>query len=285
MQCDEIGGTMKKIVSCSKAVATIENGNCLAIGGNVLHRSPMGLVREVARQKKQNLKLVKTAGAHDVDVLVRAGCVESVDAGFISYETEYGLATYYRKAAENGEIRANEHACYTVISALNAAKIGVPFMPVRGLMISDLIEVNSYFDKVCDPFSGQEITVVKAIIPDVAIIHVNACDEEGNAIIEGPKFDDVLMSRASKRIILSTEKIISKAQIRLNQENVAIPGFLVEAIVVMPRGSAPGDLPGKYDIEDKIIRNFLEEKDDISFDQYLDTYRVQDQGKGGGFSW
>ncbi len=119
----------------------------------------MGLVRELVRQQKTSLKVVKTAGAHDVDVLVRGGCVESVDAGFISYETEYGLATYYRKAVENGSVQANEHACYTVISAL-MLEIGVPYAG-SGLQISDLIEANPYFDKVTDPFSGEEITVVK----------------------------------------------------------------------------------------------------------------------------
>jgi glutaconate CoA-transferase subunit A len=276
---------MKKIISCSKAIETIKDGSWIAIGGNVLHRAPMGLVRELVRQRKTSLKVVKTAGAHDVDVLVRGGCVESVDAGFISYETEYGLATYYRKAVENGSVQANEHACYTVISALNAGKIGVPFMPVRGLQISDLIEANPYFDKVTDPFSGEEITVVKAIRPDVAIIHVNACDEEGNAIIEGPMFDDILMSRAAKRVILSAEKIISNAQIRLNQEKVSIPGFLVEAVVLMPKASAPGSLPGHYEVQDKVLREFLEKKDATSFEAYLDKYQGQDQGKGGGFSW
>ncbi|PKM66756.1 MAG: CoA transferase subunit A [Firmicutes bacterium HGW-Firmicutes-2] len=276
---------MKKIISCSKAIATILDGSYLAIGGNVLHRAPMALIREIARQKKRNLKLVKTAGAHDIDVLVRAKCVASVDAGFISYETEYGLATYYRKAVESGEIKANEHACYTVISALNAAKIGVPFMPCRGIMISDLVEANDYFEKIMDPFSDEEITVIKAIKPDVAIIHVNACDEDGNAIIEGPNFEDVLMSRASKRIILSTEKIISKAQVRLNPEKIVIPSFLVESVVVSPRGCAPGSLPGKYEVEDTVIRNFLEKKDDMMFEEYLEAYRIQDQGKGGVFAW
>ena len=271
-------GPMKKIISCSKAIETIGDGSWLAIGGNFLHRSPMGLVRELVRQQKVSLKLVKTAGAHDVDVLVRGGCVASVDAGFISYETEYGLGSYYRRAVENGLIQGNEHSCYTVICALNAAKIGVPFMPMRGLQISDIIEGSAYFDKVVDPMSGESITVVKAIRPDFAIIHVNACDEEGNAIIEGPKFNDVLMSRAAKHVILSTEKIISDAQIRLNQEKVSIPGFLVEMVVLMSKGSAPGSLPGRYKIQDKVLRDFSEEKDVTSFEAYLDKYQEQDQG-------
>ena len=93
----------------------------------------MAAVREMIRQGKRGLRLVKTAGGMDVDLLCRAGCVSTVDAGFISYESEFGLAQFYRKAVQQGEVIAHEHACYTVISALRAASYGIPFMPVRGL--------------------------------------------------------------------------------------------------------------------------------------------------------
>ena len=75
----------------------------------------------------------------DVDLLCLAGCVKSVDAGFISFESKYGLANHYCKAVQSGAVKANEHACYTVVSALRAAAYGIPFMPVHGLVNSDLI--------------------------------------------------------------------------------------------------------------------------------------------------
>src|SRR5690606_28472433 len=134
-------------------------------------------------QKKKALRLVKTAGAQDIDLLCAAGSVKSVDAGFVSYETEFGLAMHYRKAVEAGDVIGNEHACYTVICALRAAASGAPFMPVVGLTGSDLIKTNDYFKVIPDPFGGEPVTVVKAIIPDVAIIHVQVADEAGNAII------------------------------------------------------------------------------------------------------
>lgn len=271
---------MRKKVLMEEAIGSIQDGFSVAIGGNVLHRAPMALIRELVRQKKKGLKLIKTAGAHDVDVLVRGGCVASVDAGFISYETEYGLAKYYRKAVETGLIKANEHACYTVISALNAARIGVPFMPVKGLMISDLIEENDYFDKVVDPFSGESITVVKALVPDVAILHVHACDEEGNAIIEGPKFEDVLMSRAAKSVILSTEKILPKSQLQFKQDQIVIPGFLVKYIVEAPKGAAPGSMPHRYEVQDRVLKDFLLHSESKDFNAYIAQYARSDHRKG-----
>jgi glutaconate CoA-transferase subunit A len=234
------------------------------------------MVRELVRQGKKGLKVIKTAGAHDVDMLCAGKCVASVDAGFISYETEFGLAPFYRKAVQSGEVKGNEHACYTVMSALNAAKKNIPFMPVRGLMYGDLITHNDYFKVIKDPFEGEDITVVKAIKPDYAIIHVQECDEEGNAIIKGPKFDDILISKAAKNVIITTEKIISKSQVKLNFEKVAIPACLVSAIVKVKNGAKPCSCDGIYDIDKPMIKKFLSIKNGQELNDYLVQYEKND---------
>lgn len=274
---------MNKIRDIKTVVNNIKDHDTVAIGGNVLHRAPMSLVREIVRQKKKGLKLVKTAGAHDVDLLVRGKCVSSVDAGFVSYENEYGLASYFRKACQAGEVKMNEHACYTVMSALNAGRINAPFMPVYGLKYGDLIDANDYFSRVSDPFSGEEVTVVKAIVPDVAIIHVSACDEYGNCIIDGADFDDVLLVKAAKKVIVSTEKIISTNQIRLNQEMVSIPSVLVDYIVEIKNGAAPCSHGKLYDIDDKILRQFLTDTTEEGLDTYLRHYNNLDNRKVRGY--
>lgn len=276
---------MNQITNIQNAINIIEDGYTVAIGGNVLHRAPMALCREIVRQEKKQLKILKTAGAHDVDLLVRGGCVSTVDAGFISYETEYGLASYFRKACQAGSVKMNEHACYTMMSALNAARINAPFMPVYGLQAGDLIEANDYFAKINDPFTGQEVTVVKALVPDVAIIHVSMCDEDGNAIIDGPKFDDVLLAKASKRVILSTEKIVSKAQMKLRFEEVAIPGLLVDHIVQVKQGAAPCSHGKLYDIDKKQLELFISDTSDEGFDKYMNYYEKTDRKALVGQGW
>lgn len=267
---------MNKIMTLENAGNLIENGMTIAIGGNVLHRSPSAYVRELVRQQKKNLKIIKTAGAHDVDLLCLGKCVASVDAGFISYETEFGLAPFYRKAVQNGEIKANEHACYTVMSALNASKKNIPFMPVRGLMYGDLLTHNDYFKIIKDPFSGEDITIVKAINPDYAIIHVQECDIEGNAIIKGPRFDDILISKAAKKVILTTEKIISNTQVKLNFEKVSIPGLLVTAIVKVTNGAKPCSCDGLYDVDKQKIKQFLNIKSNNDQIDFLKQYEKDD---------
>ncbi|HNX64534.1 MAG TPA: CoA-transferase [Oscillospiraceae bacterium] len=267
---------MNKLMSLSQAAELIKDGYTVGIGGNVLHRAPMALIREIARQGRKNLHIVKTAGAMDVDLLCLAECAESVDAGFISYETEYSLAGHYRKAVQSGNVKGNEHACYTVISALRAAGAGIPFMPVKGLQISDLIEVNDYFTKIRDPFSGEEITVVKAIRPDVAIIHVQEADINGNARITGPKYDDILLSRAADKVIISAETIVPETKFSFSSDKADIPHFMTAAVVHAPKGAAPCSCPGKYDIDRSGLDDFKAIKDKDGLASYLVRYMSAD---------
>jgi glutaconate CoA-transferase subunit A len=244
-----------KLMSLQKAASLIPDNAILGIGGNVLHRVPMALIRELARQQKQGLHLVKTAGAMDIDLLCLAGCAKNVDAGFVGYEHEFGMAANYRRSVESGNVKANEHACYTIISALRGAVYGIPFMPVKGLVESDLIGANDYFCKIKDPFSGQFISAVKSIAPDVTILHCNEADELGNFRIEEPQFEDLLLARASKELIVSAERIVHP--LRYNgQIKASFPGFLVRAVVHAPKGAGPGSFPGLYDIDSPGIRAF-----------------------------
>jgi glutaconate CoA-transferase subunit A len=273
---------INKVITLEEAAKLVKDGDMVAFGGNVLHRAPMAFAREIIRQRKKSLKVVKTAGAHEVDILCAAGCVQSVDAGFISYETEYGLANHYRKAVQAGEVKGNEHACYTVISALRAAAYGVPFMPVKGLMYGDLLAYNDYFKVVQDPFSGEPITIVKALNPEIGVIHVQECDAKGNCRIYGPKFDDVLISRASKKLIVTTEQIVPESKMSMNAEMVDIPHFLVSAIVHVPNGAAPCSCSKKYDIDKPILNKFIAMKDKAGLEEYLKAYEAKDRKAMGG---
>lgn len=266
-----------KLMKLEDAVKLIEDEMTVSIGGNVLHRSPSAFIREMVRQKKKNLKIVKTAGAHDVDLLCAGQCAASVDAGFIGYETKFGLTPFYRKAVEEGRVKANEHACYTIICALRAAKSGVPFMPVKGLIYGDLLKYNDCFRVIKDPFTADDVTVVRAIKPDVAIIHVQECDKKGNAIIYGPKYDDELLSLSADKVIITTEKIVGSIKTQLASESVIIPYFLVNAVVVIPRGASPCSCATLYDIDEQSLNDFIRINSPDTLDNYLKKYKKSDR--------
>ncbi|WP_210366205.1 CoA transferase subunit A [Bacillus sp. REN3] len=267
---------MGKVMSLTDAAALLKDGDTVAFGGNVLHRAPMAFVREIARQGRKELKIVKTAGAHDIDLLCAMGSVSTVDAGFVSYETKFGLASHYRKAVQDGVVKGNEHACYTVICALRGAQMNVPFMPVKGLVAGELLDKNDYFMVVEDPFGGEPVTLVKTIVPDLAVIHVQECDANGNARIYGPKFEDVLISRAAKKVLITTEQIVPSSKMKLNAEYVDIPGFLVSAVVHAPKGASPTSCHRKYDIDEKALVSFLGLKNREEIKKYLSNYVSRD---------
>ena len=248
---------MSKLTGLCDAIQAIPERASLGLGGNTLNRAPMAAVMELARQKKQGLRLIKTAGGMDVDLLCLAGCVATVDAGFVSCETRYGLCRHYRKAVESGAVMANEHACYTVISALRAASYGIPFMPVRGLQITDLVAVNDYFAPVADPFTGETLYAVRALRPMVSILHAHVADEAGNALIEGPLYDDILLSRASETVIVTAERIVGPDYFTNREIKANIPHFLVSAVVHAPRGAWPNACYQAYGVGDEAVRSFL----------------------------
>jgi glutaconate CoA-transferase subunit A len=240
----------------AEVIATVPDGSRLALGGNTLHRAPAAAVHELIRQDRRGLELVKTAGAYDVDLLCGLGCAAVVSAGFVGYETVLGMAPMYRRAVESGAVEAREHACYTIIAGLRAASQGVPFMPLNGLQGSDLVALRG-FASVRDPYSDQQVAVVPAIVPDVALIHVHEADVEGNARIWGSTFEDTLMARAARRVILTAERIVDRAMLAAEPERTAIPGFLVEAVVEAPGGAWPTSCAGLYEYDEALLRELL----------------------------
>lgn len=259
-----------KRISLSEAIATIPDGSRLALGGNTLHRGPCAAVHEIVRQRKRALEIVKTAGAYDIDLLVATGCATAVTAGFVGFETVLGLAPGYRRAVEQGRVTVKEHACYSVIAGLRAAIQGVPFMPVAGLTGSDVPRVTG-FRTLADPYTGQEVVVVPALQPDVAILHVQEADPEGNARIWGTRFEDVLMAQAARRVILTAERIVDGAAFEAAPETVTIPGFLVEAVVEAPRGAWPCSCAGCYSYDEDYLRDYVAaSKDEQAFWRFVD---------------
>lgn len=274
--------TETKLQSLCEAVSKIEDGSVLGLGGNTLNRAPMAAVFELIRQQKKGLRLVKTAGGMDIDALCLGDCAESVDAGFVSLETEFSLAQNYRAAVQSGAVRGNEHACYTVISALRAASYGIPFMPVFGLKGTQLTEAYDYFAEVTDPFSGEKLNAVKAIRPDWVIIHAHYADEHGNAYISEPMYEDVLLCKAARHVIITAEHLVSSQRLR-RQGTAQIPHFLVDAVVCAPEGARPCACEGDYTINRREIAEYKSLKTAEELLQYIaKTEKLRQPARTGG---
>jgi glutaconate CoA-transferase subunit A len=266
-----------KVKTLAEVVAAIPAGPCtVALGGNSLHRVPHAAVRALAQRSDLALHIVKTAGAWDIDLLCLAGNVAAVSAGFVGYESEFGLARHYRRAVESGTVAAQEHACYTVIGSLRAAAYGLGFMPVRAMEGSDLPDARG-FAWIDDPYgTAPPVVAIPAIVPDVAFIHVQYADERGNGVIMGPKNEDLIMARAAAHVVLTAEEIVPTDQLPVPLDHIDIPSVLVGAVVESPRGAWPGSCYGRYDVDAAGVRALQELTDSTALQAWLTSLEAAD---------
>lgn len=147
----------------------------------------------------------------------------------------------------------------TLVAGLRAASFGIPFQPVAGVHGSELARVNQW-QTLRDPYgSGQDVYVIPAIRPDIAVIHAAEIDEQGNARIYGSPFWDHPLTRAAKRVLVTAEKLVATDRLREQPELTLVPGFMVEAAAVVPRGGWPGSMHPDYEIDYPAVEAYMED--------------------------
>lgn len=248
-----------KIVPHKDLAARVTDGSSLALGGSFLHRGPFALVRELIRQGRRDLEVIKQSPGYDIDILCRAGALGRARAGIVAMEGNFGLAPWYRRAVETGQIRLEEHACASLTAGLRAAAFGVPFMPCGGIHGSDLPALNGW-KTVEDPYgSGETVYVIPRITPDFAVIHANEVSEEGDVRVYGTSHWDRIMSRSAKRVLVVAERVASSASFREQPELTLVPHFLVEAISIVPDGAWPGSCWPHYAVDYPAVEAYMDE--------------------------
>lgn len=245
-----------RCVSLSDLVARVPDGASLGIGGSFLHRGPFAFVRELIRQQKRGIEVVKQSPGYDIDILCRAGVATRARCGIVAMEGNFGLAPHYRKAVESGALKLEEHACASLTAGLRAAAFGVPFQPCAGLHGSDLTRINNW---ACieDPYgSGVSTWVIPAIAPDFAVIHANCVDRQGNVRIAGTYHWDRIISRAARNVLVVAEEI-SDDDFSVQPELTVIPYFMVEAYAIVPNGAWPGSCWPRYAVDYAAVEAYL----------------------------
>lgn len=263
-----------KTLSAREAVARfIQNGSFIASGGFGHIRISMAIIHEIIRQGKEQLVLAGKTGVYDADLLIAARCVDRIEVAYAFGHELRGLAPASRRRVEQGD-------CQVVAEISNAGyqwrllagMMGLPFMPTRTMLGTDTLKHSSGV-VIKDPFSGKPITLVPAAYPDVAFIHVHRCDKYGNAQIHGALIMDYELARCARRLILTTEEIVDTETIRQKPWHTVIPAFFVDAVVQVPFGSHPCEMPGLYDFDEDHIAEWLElSRTDEGVQEYLARY-------------
>ncbi|MCU1305415.1 MAG: catI [Acidobacteriaceae bacterium] len=265
---------MSKLQSLSAAISThVPDGSSVALGLQLEQMIPFAAGHEIIRQKKRGLTLIGSISDILFDQMIGAGCVEKVIAAWVG-NVMMGSAYNFRRAVENDEIKVFNLTNFTIALALQAGAMGIPFLPTRTALGSDVPKNNHFFYQIFSPFEGKEpLLAVRALAPDVAIVHVQRADANGNAHCWG-NFGVMLEAvRAAKKVVLIAEEIVAPEVISSDPNRTVIPGFLVTAVVESPLGAHPSPVQGYYKRDDAFFKQYHEEtKTKAEFDAWADRW-------------
>ena len=235
---------MSKVMSMQDAISkNVKSGDLVFIGG-MQHGEPFAAVMEIVRQKIDHLNTVACL-VNSLSLLIGEGRVDKVFTGY--YGQDWNRAYWLTRAkAINKYPTFVEYSHFGIAQALMAGHMGVSFLPIRSQSGSDMPKYNPNIRLIDDPFTGGKIGAVRAIVPDVGILHVQRCDPEGNAQRYGSLGVDAEGINASKTVIITTEKIVSSDVVRRDPNRTIIPGYRVSAVVEQPWGAHPMHLAGCY---------------------------------------
>lgn len=272
---------MSKLMPLSEAVTRfVQDGDTVYAAG-FTHLIPFAVGHEIIRQGRKNLVLARATPDLIYDQMVAAGCARKV---IFSYMGNPGVGSLriVRAQVESGALEWEEYSHFGMISRLQAGATGLPFMPMKPTGTGDLERANPSHRTVIDPYSGGEVAVVPALNPDVAIVHVQRADLNGNAHIWGIIGEQKEAAFASAKVILTAEEIVDEEVIRSDPNRTLIPGFVVDAVCQVPYCSHPSYTQGYYDRDNAFYLEWDEiSKSQESVSAYLDewVYGVKDRNE------
>ncbi|WP_316201092.1 MULTISPECIES: CoA transferase subunit A [unclassified Bradyrhizobium] len=264
--------TKSKIVSVDEAVAEIPDGAKVALGGWIFNSQPMALVRALIRKGARDLHLIPAPGSIAPDMLIGAGCVASTVCVFISFE-QFGLAPHFRRQSENGTLKVYDLDGPAIAGGLRAGICDLPYMPVPDLG-TDLPKFapEHYWPLPSKP-GERRMLAVAAVKPDVCLLHAQQADEHGNVQHLGPPFFDAMIAQASRRVIVSVDRIVSTDTIRRSNHLTKLPSAMVDAVVEAPFGAHPTASPSLYRSDEAHLKDYVKSSASAeTFGAYLDRY-------------
>lgn len=237
---------MSKIFSLQEAIAKYVHDGDSVYAAGFTHLIPFAAGHEIIRQGRKNLTLARATPDLIYDQMVAAGCAKKV---IFSYMGNPGVGSLriVRSQIESGALEWEEYSHFGMISRLQAGAAGLPFIPMNQTAATDLERANPNIRRVADPYSGREVIVVPPLHPDVAIVHVQRADAQGNAQIWGILGEQKEAAFASKHVILTAEEIVDEEVIRSDPNRTIIPEFIVDAVCEAPYAAHPSYTQGYYD--------------------------------------
>jgi len=240
-------GLREKVMSLTEAIHLIQDGDHVAAGGCHYSRTPMAAIWELIRQKKKDLIYSRSISSTEGDLLLVAEATKHVITSWFSPGVTWGVSRAMRHYTQKKLAIYEEWSHMSLGLRYRAGAMGIPFIPTRVMLGSDLFPRLPELKEMECPYTGEKLALVPALNPNVAILHTQRCDAYGNVQSEGLPFMDQDIAGASDKVIITTERIISNDQVRRSPDRTSIPFFMVDAVVEVPYGCLPHECYGYYE--------------------------------------
>jgi glutaconate CoA-transferase, subunit A len=269
-------GLREKVMSLEEAAKLVHDGDHVGIGGCTMSRTPMAMIWALIRAGRKDLTVSRSITSTEGDLLFASGTSKHIITSWFTQGIVWGVSKVMRHYTENKLARFEEWSHMSIGLRYRAGAMGIPFMPSRSMIGSDVGKrVGDELKTMVCPFTGESVVLLPALNPDVALIHVQRCDAYGNAQIDGLQFMDIDLAMAANKVILTSERIVSNDQIRRAPDQTKIPFFAVDAVVEVPFGSAPHECYGAYEPMMKHMEYYVQlvNKDPVGgMKEYLDRF-------------
>jgi len=237
---------MSKLLPLSQAIAQNVNDGDVVYAAGFTHLIPFAAAHEIIRQGKKRLTLARATPDIIYEQMVAAGCANKL---IFSYSGNPGVGSLrvVRAEMEAKRLAYEEYSHFAMITRLTAGAAGLPFLPMKSVGAEDLARANPHYRAITCPYTGERLNTVPALNPDVAIIHAQRADAQGNAHIWGILGEQKEAAFASKRVILTAEEIVDESVIRSDPNRTLIPAMVVSAVCHVPYAAHPSYTQGYYD--------------------------------------
>lgn len=283
----------QKVMTMAEAIQHYVFDGChISFGGFTINRNPMAATHEIIRQRKKGLHVYAHSNGQAIDELVGAACVSKLEVAYAGTGLFAPTCIRFMNAVKKGRIQVEDYSNFQMTLRFLAGALGVPFLPTKSGLGSDLIDqwgfpeaVRKEDPKIPDkklivtdnPFGTwmdtHKVVLVPAIQTDITIVHVQKADKHGTAKIDGLTFADVEQIKSARHVIVTCEELVDSDELRKSSDLIKIPPFCVDAVVCVPYGAYPTACYGYYDYDPKFLKDYAAYAEtDASFQSYLDTF-------------
>lgn len=257
-----------KVVPLAEVRSFVPDGCSVFLGGFSLYRAPLGLVRELCRNRPRELTVWSHIGGAGIEMLLAVDAVSCVRSSYVGLDL-VGLAPLFSRRATSGAVRYVEETEATVMFGIKATVYRLPFMPARALVGSEIVEVRDDLVEYDCQLSGERLVAVPPVGADVALLHAQAADRLGNVRLYGTMGNDVEIAKVCSRVVVSVERVVDTAELLAEPELTRIPSHLVDAVVELPGGAYPSSCLPFYDVDYGWFLDYVTAVDAGSLDDHI----------------